>query len=200
MSFWLNQSLKESSKQKIAIFADRDGTLIKHVDYLGDPQLVELHLGVKQSVQRILKEGMHFFLFSNQSGVARGYFNEETVNQCNQQMFELLGINKEELSGICIATGLPESNDVYRKPSPRFINEALEYFEIESSNAHIIGDALVDLQAGNAAAINTWLVGSGKKEAVIAHEAKAIHLKYNFCEDFSSCMEALIYNNFTFRR
>lgn len=192
---WLNQSLKEGKKYQMAIFADRDGTLIKHIDFLGDPQLVELHPGVKQSVQKILKAGIRFFLFSNQSGVSRGYFNENTVNQCNETMFELLEITKEDLSGICIATGLTESNDLYRKPSPRFINEALEYFNIESSNAHIIGDTMVDLEAGNAAGISAWLVGNGKKETVLAHKAQSIHLKYKFCKDFSSCIDSIFNNN-----
>lgn len=196
---WLNQSFEENGKYKMAIFADRDGTLIKHIDYLCDPKLVELHPRVKESVQKILKAGIHFFLFSNQSGVSRGYFNENTVNQCNQTMFELLEITKEDLSGICIATGLPESNDLYRKPSPRFINEALKYFKIESSNAHIIGDTMVDLEAGNAAEINAWLVGNGKKETVLAHETKSIDLKYKFCKDFSSCIESILYNNPIFR-
>ena len=94
---WLNESLEENGKYKMAIFADRDGTLIKHIDYLGDPKLVELQPRVKESVQKILKAGIHFFLFSNQSGVSRGYFNENTVNQCNQTMFELLEIRKEDL-------------------------------------------------------------------------------------------------------
>lgn len=196
---WLNESLEENGKYKMAIFADRDGTLIKHIDYLGDPKLVELHPGVKRSVQKILKAGIHFFLFSNQSGVSRGYFNENTVNQCNQTMFELLEIRKEDLSGICIATGLPESEDVYRKPSPQFINEALEYFKIEPSNAHIIGDTMVDLEAGNAADINAWLVGNGKKETVLSHKAQSIHLKYKFCKDFASCIDSILNNNSIFR-
>jgi D-glycero-D-manno-heptose 1,7-bisphosphate phosphatase len=57
-----------------ALFFDRDGTLIVHKHYLSDPAGVELLPGVKSALHRAIGDGWLLFLFTNQSGVARGYY------------------------------------------------------------------------------------------------------------------------------
>src|SRR4051812_12037559 len=71
-----------------AVFFDRDNTLIRCDEYLGDPSKVELIPGAADAVARARKLGFATVIFSNQSGVARGYFTEEAVHAVNARLDE----------------------------------------------------------------------------------------------------------------
>ena len=66
-----------------ALFLDRDGTLIVDVPYLADPTRVQLLPGVREGFIRARGLGYRFFLFTNQSGVGRGYFTLDDALRCN---------------------------------------------------------------------------------------------------------------------
>src|SRR3954447_23162955 len=76
--------------KRAAIFFDRDNTLIRCDDYLGDPQKVVLVDGAADAVARARRLGFATVIFSNQSGVARGYFDESAVHAVNARLDELL--------------------------------------------------------------------------------------------------------------
>jgi len=73
-----------------AIFFDRDNTLIACDEYLGDPNKVVLIDGAAEAVARARRLGYATVIFSNQSGVARGYFSEQAVHAVNERLDELL--------------------------------------------------------------------------------------------------------------
>ena len=188
---WLNPNCKFDTNAP-AVFADRDGTLIRHVDYLGNPKQVSLLSGVRDAVHSLLNHGCPLYLFTNQSGVGRGYYDLQAVFRCNERMFDLAGIRAEELAGICIATGLPDSGDPYRKPSPRFITEALDYHALSTQQAHMIGDSKVDVEVAQNAGVHAWLVANGKPQTVKAHKRGELSGNYKFEPDFPTCVRLIL--------
>ena len=74
-----------------AVLLDRDGTLIEDRHYLADPAGVVLLPGVGPALARLARDGRRLFMVSNQSGVGRGYFDEEAVRACQRRLEELLG-------------------------------------------------------------------------------------------------------------
>jgi D-glycero-D-manno-heptose 1,7-bisphosphate phosphatase len=62
-----------------AVFFDRDGTLIKNIPYLGDPERVTLMPQAREFLQLLQDSGFVLFIISNQSGVGRGYISEDQV-------------------------------------------------------------------------------------------------------------------------
>lgn len=144
---------------KFALFLDRDGTLIKDCDYLSDPDKVELLPGVKETLKQLKQKGWLFFLFTNQSGVGRGYFTMEEVNACNARMLELLEVDENFFSRICISTGTPDDPDDYRKPSPKFILECIKDYHLNPHNCWMVGDKHSDVLAGKNAGILTISLG-----------------------------------------
>ncbi len=60
-----------------AVFLDRDGTLIRNVPYCSDPAKVEILPGVAQSLRKLKELGFKLVVVTNQSGIGRGYFQEE---------------------------------------------------------------------------------------------------------------------------
>jgi len=62
-----------------AVFLDRDGTLIEERGFLDDPGGVEILPTVVDALRLLHRRGFATVVVSNQSGVARGYFDDEAV-------------------------------------------------------------------------------------------------------------------------
>ena len=190
--FWLNPHFANTAPP-IAVFADRDGTLIRHVDYISDPDVVELLPGVKASIHELIAREIPFFIHTNQSGVGRGYFPIEQVYACQKRLFELLEIEPESIAGWCIAPESPETTGGYRKPATRFIDEALKHLGSNAGTAtHMIGDTLVDLETAWNADATAWAVACGKPQLPAAHHASEIPGSYEFRADFPACIRSII--------
>ena len=141
-------------KPPLALFLDRDGTLIVDEGYLSDPQKVCLLPEVRETLAVLKSQGTLFFLHSNQSGVGRGYYTLKEAEACNQRMLDLLDLGSALFSEICLAIGTPEKPCPYRKPSPRFILECIQKYCLDPKKCWMIGDRLCDVEAGLAAQIN----------------------------------------------
>lgn len=161
-----------------AVFLDRDGTLIRHVHYLHEPEKVELLPGVRETLAYLLEQGVNLFLFTNQSGVARGYYTLEDVEAVNQRMVELIGLGDQIFTDICIATEMPSDAPVYRKPSPRFIVESLAKHGIAAADAVMVGDNPTDWEAGLRAGSQVVAIESSVSSLTAAD--KRINLTSNF--------------------
>lgn len=189
---WLNSSFSITHKP-YAIFADRDGTLIRHVDYISDPEQVELLPGVKESVHRLLDRDTPFFILTNQSGVGRGYFPIEQVHACQKRLFELLELQPTDIAGWCIAPEAPSETGGYRKPSPRFIDEACQHLNVSPKQCHMIGDTLVDLETAWASGAHAWAVECGKPQLPQAHQQHQLTGgPYSIRKDFAGCISEII--------
>lgn len=149
--------------KKRGIFLDRDGTLIVDKHYLKDPAGVEVLSGAREFLEWALGEGYLLFLFTNQSGIGRGYYTIEDTLACNERMVSLLDLGEGLFTEVGIAPEHPDGAQVYRKPSPRFILEMIEKYDLEAEGSWMIGDKLCDLEAGVNARVNSaWVVSCGK--------------------------------------
>ena len=142
-----------------AVFLDRDGTIIIDGNYISDPAQVRLMHGAKEALLLLKDSGFMLFLFTNQSGVGRGFFSLEAVHRCNQRMLDLLGLGSPLFTDVCIAPECPDQPSVYRKPNPRFLNEAVARHGIDRSKAWMVGDKSIDVESGLNAGIKAALIG-----------------------------------------
>jgi D-glycero-D-manno-heptose 1,7-bisphosphate phosphatase len=162
----LSHRIPPNSASPRALFLDRDGTLILDKHYLADPAGVELIPGVAAALQRARALGYHLFLFTNQSGIARGLHTLEDVHRCNTRMEELLQLPPPLFTDICIATEGPDEPQQYRKPSPRFILESIARHQLDPQHCWMIGDREGDIDAGLNAKIRSAAVCTGKYDAI----------------------------------
>jgi len=154
-----NSKIENSAR---ALFLDRDGTLILDKVYLADPAGVELIPGTAAALQHARDLGYKLFLFTNQSGIGRGYHTLEDTQRVNARMEELLGLGSPLFDAICIAPETPDQPSVYRKPSPRFILEMRAQHALDPAHCWMVGDSAADIGAGLAARINVAAVRTGK--------------------------------------
>jgi D-glycero-D-manno-heptose 1,7-bisphosphate phosphatase len=145
-----------------ALFLDRDGTLIIDKVYLADPAGVELIPGAVEGLQRARALGYKLFLFTNQSGIARGFHTLDDTLRVNARMEQLLGLAPPVFDDVCIAPEMPGQPSLYRKPSPRFILEKIAQHQLDPSRCWMVGDSAADIGAGLGAKINVAAVRTGK--------------------------------------
>jgi D-glycero-D-manno-heptose 1,7-bisphosphate phosphatase len=153
--------------KKPAIFFDRDNTLIANDGHLGDPGQVRLIPGAAAAITKARALGFAVVSFSNQSGVARGLFNEDAVRAVNEKMQELLTrenrdakIDRNEFCPFhpeAVVEKYKQESEL-RKPKPGMILLAAEEMELDLSASWVIGDAPRDIDAGHAAGCRTILI------------------------------------------
>lgn len=135
---------------KKAIFLDRDGTLNKEVHYLHKIEDFEWCDGALDALKKMQEMGYLLFVVSNQSGVARGMFNEEAIyelqsfmeTQLREQGIEIQKfeycVHHPEISGDCSC----------RKPNNGMLEKLIEEYQVDRGHSWMIGDQLRDLEAG----------------------------------------------------
>jgi D-glycero-D-manno-heptose 1,7-bisphosphate phosphatase len=153
-----------------ALFLDRDGTLIVDKVYLAKPAEVELFPGVADGLRRARTLGFRLFLFTNQSGIGRGYHTIEDAHRVNARLEELLGLPPPVFDEVCIAPEAPGQPVVYRKPSPRFLLEMIARHQLDPARCFMVGDAASDIQAALAAGIQPVVVRTGKVDPLTLPE------------------------------
>ena len=137
-----------------AVFFDRDGTLIRDEGYLDDPARVVALPGAGEALRRLRAAGWLLFLFTNQSGIGRGWFPMSAAEACNREAERRLGLSPG-FDGVCIAPETPDDPPVYRKPSPRYILETIVGRDLDPARTWMVGDKESDTEAGRRAGVRT---------------------------------------------
>ena len=147
-----------------AVFFDRDGTLIKDVHYMKDPADIKIIDGVSEALNEIKKAGFLMFMHTNQSGIARGYYDWADVYACNRRMLQLYNLSPDFWDGVCIAPESPEGSNLgYRKPSEKYELQMVEKYKLDRSQCWMVGDKWIDAETGLRSKMNAALVQTGKE-------------------------------------
>ena len=159
-----------------ALFLDRDGTLIVDKVYLADPAGVELIPGAAGALRQARALGYKLFLFTNQSGIGRGYHTLEDTHRVNARLEELLGPPRPAFDGICIAPEAPDQPAIYRKPSPKYILEMVAQHSLDPVQCYMVGDSTADIQTARNAGIHAVVVRTGKVDPDTLPEVARHHV------------------------
>ena len=138
-----------------AVFLDRDGTLIRNVDYINDPRQVEIFPDVPAALRRLKEAGFRVVVVTNQSGFARGRLTREQYEAVQARMLELAGPDAIDATYMCPDFG-PR-----RKPSPAMILEAARDLNLDLRRSFMIGDKASDILCGRNAGTRTIFIRTG---------------------------------------
>jgi D-glycero-D-manno-heptose 1,7-bisphosphate phosphatase len=145
-----------------AVFLDRDGVLIEEKNYLHHVEDVVFIPGVGAALRRLADSGFKLFIVSNQSGVGRGYFTLSDVENVNAHILAEFARHGVGFQKIYIAPEAPDQPSRGRKPSPQFLLDARDEFQLDLTQSFMIGDKLIDLECGwNAGVKASLLVRTG---------------------------------------
>ncbi|MEP6967022.1 MAG: HAD family hydrolase [Pseudomonadota bacterium] len=155
---------------------DRDGVLNLDHGYVGDPSRLEWTPGARRAIGRLNRAGLLVIVVTNQSGVARGLFDEAAVDRLHAIMRADLARDGARIDAfyvcpfhaeaIVAAYRHPDHPD--RKPNPGLILKALADWAIDPGRAVLIGDQPSDLEAARRAGIAGALFPGGDLDDFLA--------------------------------
>jgi histidinol-phosphate phosphatase family protein len=155
-------------ERQAAVFFDRDGTINEEVGYLDRPEKLTLIPGAAEAIRLINASGMKAVVVTNQSGVARGLFDEVVVGAVHTRLRELLLMEGGFLDGIYFCPHHPtEGQGRYllscdcRKPSPGLLLKAAAELNLDPAGSYMVGDTLKDIEAGERVGARGVLVRTG---------------------------------------
>ena len=140
---------------------DRDGTIIVERRYLSSPDQVELLPGAAAGLRAMRALGLGLVLVTNQSALARGYFDMARLEATHDRLRELLAAEDVQLDGIYVCPHVPEDGCDCRKPLPGLLLQASREFGFDAADALVIGDKPCDIELGQAVGATTLLVRTG---------------------------------------
>jgi D,D-heptose 1,7-bisphosphate phosphatase len=162
-----------------AIFLDKDGTLIHDVPYNVDLDKIRLCAGVADGVERLHQAGFRLVVVTNQSGVARGYFEEAAIAPVEQHLRQLLQV---PIAGFYYCPHHPDGVVAdyaircnCRKPKPGMLLQATADLGIDLDRSWLVGDILNDVEAGRRAGCRTVLIDNGNETEWILSPRRSPH-------------------------
>lgn len=143
------------------VFLDRDGTMAPDVHYCCRPEDFNLFPDVAKAIKLLNQRGFKVIVITNQSGIARGYFSEETLVKIHEKMKRELAKEGAYVDAIYYCPHHPDDNCDCRKPKPKLVFQAARDFEIDLTQSFVVGDMQLDVEFGKAANCKTILIGEG---------------------------------------
>jgi D,D-heptose 1,7-bisphosphate phosphatase len=155
-----------------AVFLDRDGTLIEDRHYQFRTNNLQLLEGVTDGLRALKNAGYRLVVITNQSGVARGYYDEAQVQAVHNALQQMLAEQGVQVDAFYYCPHHVEGQvEAYavdcdcRKPKPGMLLQAANDQGLDLAQSWMIGDIDDDVKAGQKAGCRTVLIDRTSKPA-----------------------------------
>jgi len=181
-----------------AVFLDRDGTIIREVEYLRSPRQLRLLPRAAAAIRRLNRAGFAVVVTTNQSGIGRGLLTEKDLEEVHAVLRSRLARRGARIDGIYFCPHHPEAaRPEYRrrcrcrKPAPEMLLRAARELDLDLGRCFAIGDSVRDIEAGRRAGCRAVLVRTGygaETEARLGRESGADYV----ADDMSDAVEWIV--------
>lgn len=151
-----------------AVFLDRDGTIIDEVGYLDRPERVALYPFTTVAIRALNRAGFRTILVTNQSGIARGFFDEATVDAVHTHIADRLAEGGAYLDAYYYCPHHPDGHVApyagrcdCRKPARGLVDRAVRELSIDPARSFAVGDRWLDVQLARNVGARGILVRTG---------------------------------------
>jgi D-glycero-D-manno-heptose 1,7-bisphosphate phosphatase len=145
-------SVAEGMAERACVFLDRDGTLIVDHGYVHLPKQLELLPHVVSGLTALRQAGFLLIVVTNQSGVARGYYDEAHIERFHRYLNEQLGpAAAPDAYYYCpyhpdaVRAEYRRASSL-RKPDIGMFERARQDFPIAVARSFMIGDKDIDME------------------------------------------------------
>jgi len=143
-----------------AVIFDRDGVLIEDLGFVHRPDQVRWVDGALGLLRELKKQGILALVATNQSGVARGYFGVDAVEETHLRLASDAEVAGGKIEAFEYCPHLPDGiippyniECACRKPKPGMIHKLLAQFRLDPEKVVLIGDRERDVEAALAAGV-----------------------------------------------
>ncbi|HEX6305227.1 MAG TPA: HAD family hydrolase [Anaerolineales bacterium] len=161
-----------------AIFLDRDGVIIENrSNYVRSWSDVAVFGQALTALADVRSSPYKIIIVTNQSAVGRGIISLEIVWEINNRLVKIIEQTGGRVDGVYVCPHAPQDKCGCRKPEPGLLLQAAEELSLDLGRSILIGDALSDILAGQAAGVRqTALVRTGLgTEQVASAAADTLH-------------------------
>jgi D-glycero-D-manno-heptose 1,7-bisphosphate phosphatase len=151
-----------------AVFLDRDGTINEEREYLWRTEDLAFIPGAPQALGLLQEAGFVLVVVTNQSGLGRGYYDEDDLHRLHRFMAAALARDGVQIAGWYFCPHHPEGGQgdylqdcSCRKPRPGMLLEAARDLGLDLGASWMVGDKVADVTAGWAAGCRSVLVRTG---------------------------------------
>ncbi len=177
-----------------AIFLDRDGVIIKNrSDYVRSWSQVEIYPQALEALATLRNSPYKIVIVTNQSVVGRGIISIQDAWEINDRLVAEIERSGGRVDKVYMCPHAPWEGCDCRKPMPGMFREAAGVLSIDLHESIMIGDALTDLVAAEAAGVDKLalvLTGRGKEQLNIS--ATAPIKRYFVYEDLADAIRKLL--------
>ncbi len=156
-----------------AVFLDRDGTVNQDKGYINHPDDFNIYPFAGKAIKLLNDLGFYVFIVTNQSGVARGFYDFNDLEKIHSKMITQLAAEGAKIDRIYLSPyfkeGIVEPYNIAhndRKPNTGLFLKAQKDFSFSPRKSYMIGDRYSDIEFGKRAGLTSILVltGDGEKE------------------------------------
>lgn len=160
-----------------ALFLDRDGTINVDYDYVHTIEKFEFIEGIFELCRYYQDKGYAIFVVTNQSGIARGKYNEADLEVLHNYMFKQFHKESVTITKAYFCPHHPNFTGVCecRKPKPGMLFEAQAEFNIDLPHSVMIGDKERDIQSALAAGVQETYLYDASCSIKESSATKIIH-------------------------
>jgi D-glycero-D-manno-heptose 1,7-bisphosphate phosphatase len=145
------------------VILDRDGTINEDSDaHVRSPEEFRPIKGSLEAIARLTQADYRIVVVTNQSGIARGFFDTRTLFAIHDTLLRALAQVGGRIDAFFFCPHAADAGCQCRKPQPGMLLEAGRRFNVALDEVYMVGDALRDLQAAAAAGARPVLVLTGK--------------------------------------
>jgi D,D-heptose 1,7-bisphosphate phosphatase len=157
-----------------AVFFDRDGVLNHDSGYTFEVDKLKWIDGAREAVKAVNDAGYFAFVVTNQSGIARGLYEESHVLALHRWMADDIATIGAHIDAFEYCPDHPDGTiERYRrvsgrrKPAPGMITDLLGRFPVDAAGSFLIGDKPSDIEAAKSAGLKGHFFPGGNLEAFI---------------------------------
>ena len=159
------------------IILDRDGVInFDSNDYIKSPEEWVPIPGSLEAIAALNKANFRVIVATNQSGVGRGLFTEQTLAAIHSKMMTMLNTAGGHIDKIFYCPHAPTDHCNCRKPKIGLFETIANTYQISLKSVPAIGDSLRDIQAAQAAGCQPILVKTGKGIHTLAMNPELKHI------------------------
>jgi histidinol-phosphate phosphatase family protein len=144
------------------VFLDRDGTINKDSpDHIKAWDEFHFFPNSKEGIKLLNDNGFRIIIITNQSVIARGMVTREELDIIHNKLLDELKEYGCKIQGIYYCPHHPDDGCNCRKPNPGLLLKAAEENDIDTSKCYMVGDRMMDVEAGKKVKCKTILISSG---------------------------------------
>ncbi|SPU52888.1 D-glycero-beta-D-manno-heptose 1,7-bisphosphate 7-phosphatase [Bordetella trematum] len=173
------------------IILDRDGVINRDSDaFVKSPEEWVALPGSLEAIARLSQSGWTVAIATNQSGLARGLFDMNTLNAIHAKLHREVAALGGDVDAIFLCPHGPDDGCVCRKPLPGMMHDIARRYDISLAGVPAVGDSLRDLQASAQAGCTPWLVLTGNGEKTRAKGGLPANTR--ICADLAEMVDLLL--------